>query len=194
AGGVVCARRGPHPPGPPHQDSRPPISSSTARSVTSWSLVAGWWLGMDCAQAPALLSGAPHVSSTCWLRHPGSRPPLPDTSRWTAIGVQQTDSWITLCSGLGRPQRRVFQRRDADGPTNPLPDGSLDYLSAFLRRLPLKFESIEPTRVVGSMGLGRDQHTPWGVVHGGAYTTAIESAASLGASMAVLDRDQFAVG
>ena len=80
------------------------------------------------------------------------------------------------------------------GPSNPLPDGSLDNVSAFLRGLPLKFESIQPTRVVGSMALGPDQHTPWGVVHGGAYTTAIESAASLGASMAVLDRDQFAVG
>ena len=73
-------------------------------------------------------------------------------------------------------------------------DSSLDNLSAFLRGLPLKFDSIEPTRVVGSMELGPDQHTPWGVVHGGAYSTAIESAAGLGASMAVLDRDQFAVG
>ncbi len=44
------------------------------------------------------------------------------------------------------------------------------------------------------MELGPDQHTPWGVLHGGAYTTAIESAASLGASTAVLDRGQFAVG
>jgi uncharacterized protein (TIGR00369 family) len=32
------------------------------------------------------------------------------------------------------------------------------------------------------------------VVHGGAYTTAVESAASLGASAAVFDRGQFAVG
>lgn len=44
------------------------------------------------------------------------------------------------------------------------------------------------------MELGPDQHTPWGVVHGGAYTTAIESMASVGASAAVLDRGQFAVG
>ena len=80
-----------------------------------------------------------------------------------------------------------------DAP-NPLPGISLDNLSAFLRGLPLEFESIEPARVVGSMELGPDQHTPWGVVHGGAYTTAIESVASLGASVAVLDRGQFAVG
>lgn len=71
---------------------------------------------------------------------------------------------------------------------------NLNQLSPFLRGLPLEFESIEPTRVVASIELGPDQHTPWGVVHGGAYTTAIESAASVGASMAVLDRGQFAVG
>ena len=71
---------------------------------------------------------------------------------------------------------------------------NLDHLSRFLQGLSLEFESIEPTRVVATMELGPDQHTPWGVVHGGAYTTAIESAASVGASMAVLDRGQFAVG
>ena len=80
------------------------------------------------------------------------------------------------------------------GTPNPLRGGGVQNLSAFLRGLPLKFEAIGPTRVVGSMELGPDQHTPWGVVHGGAYTTAIESAASLGASAAVLDRGHFAVG
>ncbi|HEV2012356.1 MAG TPA: PaaI family thioesterase [Candidatus Dormibacteraeota bacterium] len=71
---------------------------------------------------------------------------------------------------------------------------SLDRPSAFLQALGMRFEVMEPTRVVGSIDLGPDQHTPWGVVHGGAYTTAIESAASVGASLAVLDRGQFAVG
>ena len=71
---------------------------------------------------------------------------------------------------------------------------SLDNLSAFLRGLPLEVEVVEPTRVVATMELGPDQHTPWGVVHGGAYTTAIESVASVGASSAVRDRGQFAVG
>ena len=49
-------------------------------------------------------------------------------------------------------------------------------------------------RVAGHVELGPDQHTPWGVVHGGVYCTVIESAASIGASAAVLDRGQFAVG
>jgi len=42
--------------------------------------------------------------------------------------------------------------------------------------------------------LGPEHHTPWGVVHGGVYTTAIESVASVGASLAVVERGQFAVG
>jgi len=58
----------------------------------------------------------------------------------------------------------------------------------------MTFESVGPNRVIAWMELGAEQHTPWGVVHGGAYTTAIESAASVGASAAVLDRGQFAVG
>src|SRR5262249_54537285 len=73
-----------------------------------------------------------------------------------------------------------------------LPD--LERPSAFLLALGMQFEEIEPTRVVASMELGQDQHTPWGVVHGGAYTTAIESVASVGASLAVVNRGQFAVG
>jgi uncharacterized protein (TIGR00369 family) len=49
-------------------------------------------------------------------------------------------------------------------------------------------------RVTGHVDLGPDQHTPWGVVHGGVYCTVIESAASIGASAAVVERGQFAVG
>jgi 1,4-dihydroxy-2-naphthoyl-CoA hydrolase len=75
---------------------------------------------------------------------------------------------------------------------NQLP--SLENQSPFLGALGMNFETVEPTRVVAWMELGPDQHTPWGVVHGGAYTTAIESAASVGASAAVLERGQFAVG
>jgi uncharacterized protein (TIGR00369 family) len=37
-------------------------------------------------------------------------------------------------------------------------------------------------------------HTPWGVVHGGVWASAIESAASVGASSVVSSRGQFAVG
>jgi 1,4-dihydroxy-2-naphthoyl-CoA hydrolase len=79
-------------------------------------------------------------------------------------------------------------------PPNPhrLPD--LANLGAFDKALAMQFESVGPDRVVAWMDLGPDQHTPWGVVHGGVYTAAVETAASLGASAAVLDRGQFAVG
>jgi 1,4-dihydroxy-2-naphthoyl-CoA hydrolase len=73
-----------------------------------------------------------------------------------------------------------------------LPD--VDHPGPFLAALGMNFESVAPNRVVAWIDLGPEHHTPWGVVHGGAYTTAIESAASVGASAAVLDRGQFAVG
>jgi uncharacterized protein (TIGR00369 family) len=48
--------------------------------------------------------------------------------------------------------------------------------------------------VTGHVDLGPDQHTPWGVVHGGLYSSVVESAASIGASTAVVELGQFAVG
>ncbi len=67
-------------------------------------------------------------------------------------------------------------------------------VSAFLRVAGLRFDEISDSRVRGSIELGEHHHTPWGVVHGGVYTTAVESAASVGASAAVEERGQFAVG
>jgi 1,4-dihydroxy-2-naphthoyl-CoA hydrolase len=67
-------------------------------------------------------------------------------------------------------------------------------VSEFLRTAGLRFDEIGGGRVRGTIELGERHHTPWGVVHGGVYTTAVESAASVGASAAVKDRGQFAVG
>lgn len=66
--------------------------------------------------------------------------------------------------------------------------------SEFLRVAGLRFEEIAGSKVRGWIELGEEHHTPWGVVHGGVYTTAIESAASVGASVAVEEKGQFAVG
>lgn len=74
------------------------------------------------------------------------------------------------------------------------PDLSLEAASSFLRAAGLTFDEITGGRVTGTLATGSDQHTPWGVVHGGVYTTAVESACSVGASTAVLERGQFAVG
>jgi 1,4-dihydroxy-2-naphthoyl-CoA hydrolase len=60
----------------------------------------------------------------------------------------------------------------------------------------LAFTTTESTgtRVAGTAELGPEQHTPWGVVHGGVYCAIVESAASIGASNAVREQGQFAVG
>jgi 1,4-dihydroxy-2-naphthoyl-CoA hydrolase len=75
-----------------------------------------------------------------------------------------------------------------------LPDLSLDAAPAFLRGAGFEVGEATAARVTGTIAAGPEHHTPWGVVHGGVYTTAVESACSIGASLAVLDRGEFAVG
>ena len=65
---------------------------------------------------------------------------------------------------------------------------------AWLEQLGLVVEELSGTRVRASLDLGPQHLTPWGVIHGGVYTTAIESLASIGASAAVVEQGQFAVG
>jgi 1,4-dihydroxy-2-naphthoyl-CoA hydrolase len=74
----------------------------------------------------------------------------------------------------------------------PSPD--LAEASRFVAASGFVVDEYSGSRVSGHVDLGPDQHTPWGVVHGGVYCTVIESAASIGASVAVADRGQFAVG
>jgi uncharacterized protein (TIGR00369 family) len=66
--------------------------------------------------------------------------------------------------------------------------------SDFVRSAGFVVTEKSGTGVRGHIDLGPEHHTPWGVVHGGVYTTVVESAASIGASAAVADRGQFAVG
>lgn len=73
-----------------------------------------------------------------------------------------------------------------------LPD--LESTGAFLATLGLTLDEVTGSRVHGTLDLTKEHDTPWGVVHGGVYTTVIESAASVGASAHVLEHDQFAVG
>ena len=75
-----------------------------------------------------------------------------------------------------------------------LPPVDLTAASPFVAAMRFQPAEISGTRVLGSVDVGPEQHTPWGVVHGGLYSSVIESAASIGASAAVLDRGQFAVG
>jgi uncharacterized protein (TIGR00369 family) len=75
-----------------------------------------------------------------------------------------------------------------------LPPVDLTSASPFVAATAFDVTEATGTRVTGTVETGPQQHTPWGVVHGGLYCTVVESAASIGASAAVADRGQFAVG
>ena len=75
-----------------------------------------------------------------------------------------------------------------------LPSVDLAAASPFVAAMKFEVTEATGTRVTGHVDLGPDQHTPWGVVHGGLYCSVVESAASIGASTAVLEHGQFAVG
>jgi 1,4-dihydroxy-2-naphthoyl-CoA hydrolase len=65
---------------------------------------------------------------------------------------------------------------------------------SFVDAVGLVPEEVTGTRVTGHIDLDQRHHTPWGMVHGGVYASAVETAASIGASVAVQDRGLAAVG
>jgi 1,4-dihydroxy-2-naphthoyl-CoA hydrolase len=71
---------------------------------------------------------------------------------------------------------------------------SLEASSDFVASAGLVVDQIGPDRVAGHIELDSRHHTPWGIVHGGVYSSALESAASIGATTAVAERGQVAVG
>jgi 1,4-dihydroxy-2-naphthoyl-CoA hydrolase len=66
--------------------------------------------------------------------------------------------------------------------------------SGLMALLDIQFDECTPTRVSGSVAADARHHQPWGLVHGGLYTTAIETFATTGAYEAVKDHGQQAVG
>jgi uncharacterized protein (TIGR00369 family) len=66
--------------------------------------------------------------------------------------------------------------------------------SELMQLLEIEFVERGPTLVRGSIAADQRHHQPWGLVHGGLYTTAIETFATTGAYEAVKDRGQQAVG
>jgi 1,4-dihydroxy-2-naphthoyl-CoA hydrolase len=71
---------------------------------------------------------------------------------------------------------------------------SLESSGAFVQSAGLAVDAISGAEVTGHIDLTAAHHTPWGIVHGGVYATAVESAASIGATAAVAERGQVAVG
>jgi 1,4-dihydroxy-2-naphthoyl-CoA hydrolase len=66
--------------------------------------------------------------------------------------------------------------------------------SEFMRLFEIEFDERGPTRVVGSVAADERHHQPWGLVHGGLYTTVIETFATTGAFEAIKDKGMQAVG
>jgi uncharacterized protein (TIGR00369 family) len=66
--------------------------------------------------------------------------------------------------------------------------------SELLELIDPRFDHADGTRVSGSIAADERHHQPWGLVHGGLYTAAIETFATIGAYQAVKDRGQQAVG
>lgn len=66
--------------------------------------------------------------------------------------------------------------------------------SEFLDLIDAQFDEVTSSRVVGSIAADARHHQPWGVVHGGLYTTAIETFATVGAFTAVQDLGKTVVG
>lgn len=71
---------------------------------------------------------------------------------------------------------------------------NLTAASELMAMLDIEFDECTATRVSGSIAADERHHQPWGIVHGGLYTTAIETFATTGAFEAVKDRGQRAVG
>ena len=66
--------------------------------------------------------------------------------------------------------------------------------SAFVRAAGLHLTHVAADRVEGYIDLGPEHHQPYGIVHGGVYASAVETSASVGATVAALARGQIAVG
>jgi uncharacterized protein (TIGR00369 family) len=66
--------------------------------------------------------------------------------------------------------------------------------SDLMALLEIKLDELTPTVVRGSIAADERHHQPWGIVHGGLFTAAIETFATSGAYEAVKDRGQQAVG
>jgi uncharacterized protein (TIGR00369 family) len=89
------------------------------------------------------------------------------------------------------PHDLVMVAPDADAVRNSLGFGEP---SAFMRASGLQLIEVGPEKVTGWIDLGPEHHQPTGIVHGGVYATAVEEAASFGATLAVHPLGQQAVG
>jgi len=64
----------------------------------------------------------------------------------------------------------------------------------FMAAAGLVLDEVSADRVVGHIDLSADHHQPFGIVHGGVYATAVETAASIGASVSAMEQGLNVVG
>jgi uncharacterized protein (TIGR00369 family) len=66
--------------------------------------------------------------------------------------------------------------------------------SRLLQLIDAQFDEASPQRVSGTIAADERHHQPWGLIHGGLYTAAIETFATIGAFQAVKDDGRQVVG
>src|SRR5690242_16812332 len=73
-------------------------------------------------------------------------------------------------------------------------DDQVTHPPELLELIDPRFDELTANRVTGTIAADARHHQPWGIVHGGLYTAAIETFSTMGAYEAVKGRGQQAVG
>jgi len=111
---------------------------------------------------------------------------------WSYLIVIVISMWPTSTPGCRIGVRGREGEPVPDSKTHDQPE--LENASEFMAASGLRLTHVASDRVEGVLDLGPQHHQPCGLVHGGVYTTAIESAASVGAARAAAERGLIAVG
>ena len=104
---------------------------------------------------------------------------------------------MTLLTGAEADRGRTPAAHPSPAATTGTPSATPsppERTGEFVHAAGLEVDEVSPTRVTGHIDLDDRHHTPWGIVHGGVYATAVESGASIGACAAVADQGRVAVG
>ena len=112
--------------------------------------------------------------------------------------LRERNARYGVCVGSGQGcrdrARNPLVRRRRMPPDAMTSSSEAAEMTQLLALLDLQIKECSATRVAGTIAADERHHQPWGVVHGGLNTTAIETVATLGALEAVKgDRGQ-AVG
>jgi len=81
---------------------------------------------------------------------------------------------------------------------NEFPDNVVELVNArlggFNKMLGLSFVEVRPDELVAELEISEAHHQPYGLVHGGVYSSMIETVCSTAAALAVFGSGQSAVG